>query len=350
MTTAEHTDLDRVLTSALAVLPTSGALGRTDARIATAITTPDLGRSRLPVPWRSRKLGLSLLSVTVVLTTAAGGVTLIDRVFRDSTPAWELAWSQAKPLSLSQTVHGVTVGVEGAYMDASRIVIGLTMDGYHYASAQLRVDGREAGGGAVYQVPSKSGSAAVLNFSTPPDVGAWAKVHLTVPYLYGPGAGSHEMPSMSAPSMSTGTSEIRRVLPGRVDGPWDFTFSLASAGGTTWTGAVTDVASGVTMTLDRIAVSPTSVSASLTWSGDPLKASGDDVWSATGRMQHGDQRFMVGSGSTSGNRAEIGGQPGSDDQGGEWTIRIDKITSDPGYPPKRVTIEGPWVFRVTMPR
>ncbi len=88
----------------------------------------------------------------------------------------------------------------------------------------------------------------------------------------------------------------------------------------------------------------------LHWSGDPLRRSKDDVWSATGHLEHDGKRFEVGSGITSGNHGEIGGEPGSDDPAGEWTLRIDEITSDPGYPPKRVRIEGPWVFKVTMPR
>jgi len=138
--------------------------------------------------------------------------------------------------------------------------------------------------------------------------------------------------------------------PTRIDGPWRFSFALPNAGGSEWTGSVADVASGVTITLDRLEVSPTSVNAYLHWSGDPLRRSLDYVWSASGRLEHDGVRFGVGSAGTSGNRGEIGGEPGSDDPAGEWTVRIDKITSDPGYPPKRVTIEGPWVFRVTMPR
>lgn len=361
MTTADRIELDRALTRALGAVPTDRAMTTMETRVAVAIAAPEARRMPRPsLPRLRRSRGMALIAVVTLVTVAAGGATLIDRVFRNSTPAWELAWSRAKPLGLSETVHGVTVGVERAYMDQGRVVIGLTMEGYAYAQAELRVDGRRARGGAVYQVPHKGGSAAVLNFSTPPDVGARAKLVLDIPCLSAPGAPTDTTP-VPGPSMRSGTSAARPATgpcrttgpgtnPTMVDGPWRFEFSLPNAGGSTWTGSVADMASDVTVTLDRLEVTPTSVVAYLHWSGDPLRRSGDDVWTAMGRLTHDGERFGAGSASTNGNHGQMEAEPGSDDPAGEWTLRIDELTSDPGYPPKRIRIEGPWVIKVTMPR
>lgn len=362
MTTPDHLDLDRAMTAALGVVPTVGALATMDARVTAAIAAPEARHVPRPsLPRRRRSRGMALVAVVAVVSMAAGGATLIDRVFRDSTPAWELAWSRAKPLGLSETVRGVTVGVDGAYMDDARVVIGLTMEGYAYAQADLRVDGHEARGGAVYQVPHKGGSAAVLNFSTPHGVGDRARLVLDVPCLSVPGAPIVVASPEPGPSLRTGSATLptatgpcRTLGPGgdprTIDGPWQFAFTLPNAGGSTWTGSVADTVSGVTVTLDRLEVSPTSVVAYLHWSGDRLRRSRDDVWTAMGRLEHGGERFRAGAASTNGNAGEMEAEPGSDDPAGEWTLQIDELTSDPGYPPKRVRIEGPWVVKVTMPR
>jgi len=357
--TTTDLDLDSALTTALGAFPTTAALVHMDARVTAAMAAPPARRIGLPaLPRLRRSRGVALIAIVAMVTVAAGGVSLIDRVFRDSTPAWELAWSRAKPLGLSQTVRGVTVGVDSAYMDDARVVIGLTMEGYHYAKADLHVDGRDARGGGVYQVPSKRGSAAVLNFSTPRGIGDRARLELDIPYLCAPGA-PVATPLRPEPSLRGGTAADPPAAaachgpgpnPRRIDGPWRFSFTLANAGGSTWTGSVADAASGVTITLDRLAVSPTSVIAFLHWSGDPLRRSLDDVWSATGRLEHRGERFYSGGGGTNGNQADIGWEPGSDDPAGDWTLRIDELTSDPGYPAKRIRIKGPWVFKITMPR
>src|SRR5262249_49648223 len=157
---------------------------------------------------------------------------------------------------LRQTVNGLTVGVERAYMDAAQVIIGVTTDGYHYARADLRVDGRDASGGAVLGMPTTNGSAAGVVFNTPQNVGGQASAVLEISGLYGPG-----------------------LYPTTVEGPWTFAFDLPNAGGETWTGTASDVASGVTLTLDRLSVSPTLITGSLTWTGGPLGRSSDDAWS-----------------------------------------------------------------------
>jgi len=134
-----------------------------------------------------------------------------------------------------------------------------------------------------------------------------------------------------------------------IEGPWSFTFDLANQGGTGWRGSVSDTAAGVTITLERLVVTPTLIEGIVTWRGDPLRASEDDVWSATSTLEHGDERFRSDASGTAGNRSEFHVRRGTDDAAGAWTIRVERLTSDPGYPPRRVTIEGPWVFRIVVP-
>jgi hypothetical protein len=263
--------------------------------------------------------------VAALLTTAAGGLTLLDNTFRESWPGWQVAWDRAKPLGLSETVGGLTVGVERAYMDASQVIIGLTTEGYHYAHADLLVDGRNVSGGTAEGVPTENGSVAVLIFHTPPSVGDRASLVLEVTGLYGPG-----------------------LHPVTIDGPWRFAFDLPNAGGTTWNGAVTDVASSVTMTLDGLTVSPTLITGSLKWSGGPLRRSLDSDWWVTGRVGHAGDRFQIERSEGVGDSTDFSIRRGSDTADGDWTVRIDQLSSDVGYPPQRIHIAGPWVLKVSM--
>lgn len=326
MTMLDATDLERELTSALAVLPTGGSRARMDARVSSAMASPAERRFGRSVVARPRMAATIALCAAAMVAIAAGGLTLLEQTFRHASPGWQVAWDRATPIGASQTVDGVTVGVERAYMDAAHVIIGLTTDGYHYARADLRIDGQDVPGAVVEGVPSDEGSASVLVFHTPASVGEQAQLMLEIPSLYGPGA-----------------------EPETVAGPWRFAFDVPNAGGVTWTGASTAVASDVTITLERLSVSPTLITGAVTWSGAPLAASEGDMWSIRGRVEHaGDQFPIEGSGSDR-ISSDFRIERGSDDPTGEWTVLIEELTSDPGSPPQHIRLPGPWELKVTLP-
>lgn len=343
-----HADLEEALGRAYLALPSGQALDHMDGRVADA-----LSRATRP-PVRSlvgRRLALAVaMSVVVFATVGAGGIAMLERMFREASGGLELAWQRATALGLRDTVRGTTVGVERAYLDGAQIVVGLTSEGYNYADARLWVDGRRAAGGFVSGVPTRHGSAHMLVFQTPPGVGDRAELVLEVRDLWrnerADDPRSDDPLPAASPERGTGDGPPPTVI----EGPWRFAFSLRNQGAVTvWTGAATATASGVTMTLDRLSVAPTLIKGHLSWEGTRLAASGDDVWSAQGRLRHRGERLGIDGGGTSGNQFEFRIERGADDPVGEWTLRIDTITSDPGSPPRQVRIEGPWVFHVTLP-
>ena len=115
--------------------------------------------------------------------------------------------------------------------------------------------------------------------------------------------GAEPSPAFSPNVPSSGGSSFPGKTP--IEGPWRFHFELENHGGTGWRGEVSDRTAGVTVTLHRLVVSPTLIRAWVSWSGDPLRASEDDVWSTSATLVHDGERFGPGGGGSTGDRGEI---------------------------------------------
>jgi hypothetical protein len=194
----------------------------------------------------------------------------------------------------------------------------------------------------------------MMVFQTPAGVGERASLELVVPRLWkrDPDDRGRER-SDASPAFSPNVGDAGgSSFPGRevLEGPWRFSFELENHGGTGWRGKEVAREAGVTLTLHRVVVSPTLVRAWISWSGDPLVASKDDVWTANAVLEHVGHRFGPGGTSTAGTLGDVTIRRGSDDPAGRWTVRVDRLTSDPGNPPRQIEIEGPWVFHIDMPK
>lgn len=306
-------------------------LARLDERVATAIAAHPAQRRRSGLGstgFRSRPV-IVLLALVSAVTVAAGGVQLLERLVT-SDPGWRVAWDRGEQLGLSQTVGGHAVTVVRGYLDANQIVIGITTEGYNYARASLRVNGKEAVGGAVTGEPRRHQSAHVLIFQTPQGIGERPNLELEVPALHGSGV----------------------ALPVVAEGPWNFEFSLPNAGGGSWSGSVADSESGVTITLDALSVSPTLVTGHLILTGEPLLVT-RDTWSPDGTAIRGADQVAMRRGFGTDNEFTFHTYTGMDDWAGVWRIQVDEVSANsdcPHHPCPMIRIAGPWVLEVTIPR
>jgi hypothetical protein len=336
MNAMERGALEGALTSALSVTPGASDLARLDERMRRALVAPPARRG-----WRTRLLPgsrprLALVVLLIVLiTAAAGGTALIERVF-SNYPGWQRAWDRAETIGLRQTVGGRTVVVERAYLDANQVLIGVSAEGASDLTAAIRVDGRVPEGmlatGA--ERPRTDTAAQLFNVITPPGTGERAHIDLVIRTI----------------------PELEEVT-GAIGGPWHFEFDLRSDGGTAWRGSETRTVSGVTMTLDELVVSPTTVQAHLVFDGPKLDAT-DDSWIPTGKIIRGEKRtpFNIGKdlrllgGRTGGPQEQLlFTMDGFDAERGTVTVRIDRITASANNGKQEMlTIEGPWVFEVPL--
>jgi hypothetical protein len=332
----ERGALEGALTSALHLTPGAGDLARLDERVRGAIAAPPARRSGLSGHLPGTRPRLALVALLVLLiTAAAGGTVLIERVFSDF-PGWQRAWDRAEIVGLRQTVGGRTVVVERAYLDANQLLIGVSAEGASDLKAAIRVDGRVPEGilatGA--ERPRTEDAAMLFNVITPPGTGDRAHIDLVIRTI----------------------PELEEVT-GAIGGPWHFEFDLRSDGGTTWRGSETRTVSGVSMTLDELVVSPTTVQAHLVFDGPKLDAT-DGGWIPIGKVIRGEKRspFNVGK-----DLAALSGRSGGPEEQllftmdgfgaerGALTVRIDRITADANNGKQEMlTIEGPWVFEVPL--
>jgi hypothetical protein len=332
-TSADLAAFESTLRVALASLPDPVGLARVDARIAAAVASP--GRRRPAqglVNGGLRRLALVALGIVAIVTVAAGGQRLLERM-AERSPGWERAWDRAEPLNLRQTVDGHTVILEGAYLDAGMLLLGLrTEDGSDPAEKVVRIGGAQSIGGLLTG-RTRSGEKAQL----------WAR------YLHGVGPSERidvEVSRIELPRRPLPSGAHARVKPKYVEGPWRFSFALRSAGGDDWTGSRSDRASGVTVTLDELTVSPTVVSGHLTFAGD-LPRVNDDQWYALDvSVRHGDKRVGSRGGSTARPGYTFFGEGGFEDATGSVTIRIGELQADTRTGEER--IKGPWLIEVEL--
>lgn len=343
MTTSTDDVLERRLAAALATVPAPDGIARLDGYVGRAITDETLrrGRSRRPIRRVGRRaLVLGFLAGTAVLTAAAGGSTLLDR-FMSNDPGRHTAWTLAERLGLHTTIDGEDVTLERAYLDANEFLFVISTAGDLDIAAEVWVDGRTpddwglrwAGSGRVTVQP---GSPRIYEYSAPPDAGAMVDVVVQVR--------EQGSPMIGDPS---------------VERPGRFAFALPNQGGGRWSGAASDTASGIAATLDQLVVTPASMEGHMTFDLGERAASGND-WSSTGMvLLHDGQRIDAGIGLNDDGSGGFNVVRGVEDWAGGWTIQVDGLTRFAGHregdgpmtslEPRMETIEGRWVFEVSLP-
>ncbi len=327
MTTTEQANLEQAnleqgLMSALATVPSRAGLDRLDWRIRDALASPPT-RKRFWQRLRGPRLVVVLAAVLIVaVTAAAGGSALIDRFMTKSW--WDKAWERSEPIGLSQTVNGERVTVERGYMDAGQIVLGLSATGRVWLASTLRIDGKIAEGASATGNEQHGQSVGGRAWFTPSGVGDEAKLTLDVR-------------AANIPDRDTS------------GGPWHFEFELPNAGGMTWNGSMVERASGVTVILDGLVVSPTIVSGHVSFRGervDSVKA----PWTPIGVVIHGKNRARLALGrldDPSGGYS-FSTYDGFDAEHGTVTLRIDELLSNGETGALDLRIKGPWVFKVPL--
>ena len=327
MTGIDRAQIEQTLTSALATMPSRDGLARLDERVHGAIAAPTTSqRFRRLMP--SPRLGIVVAVLLIVaVTAAAGGVTLIDRLMTKSD--WtDKAWARSEPIGLSSTLGGQTVTVERGYMDANRIIIGMTVEGKADVAATLRVNGRLAEGMFAIGKSRRGRSVDGHAFLTPPGIGEQARLQLEVRARAFPGQDS-----------------------GSLGGPWRFDFELPNSGGLAWAGTQTARASGVSVTLDELVVSPTTVRGHLLFDGTRIHSIKDN-WGPIGAVIRGKKRTKLNLGKpTPGVQGfSFFTADGFDAKRGTWTVRIDRLVADgdTDIGQQMLRIKGPWVFEVDL--
>lgn len=268
--------------------------------------------------------GIALLVGAMLVTIAAGGISLLDRLA--SSADLGVAWERAERLGLSETVKGRTVTLERAYMDMNRIVIGLSLEGRAWAGLRLWIDGKPWDGGIAMgtgrQRPRQS--ASLFEFETPPGIGRQARMVV-------------EVPSILEPPEREGE---------RIEGPWRFEFTLPNAGGTVWRGSKSDESAGVTLTLEELSISPTAVVGRIRWRGEPL-ADALYAWPERGSVTHRGERQAAPARQSNDGWFTFRTDLGSDRAPGRWQISIGEVVGDLGDG-KAKRVEGPWVIEVDV--
>jgi hypothetical protein len=308
--------LEERLALALAYQPSAAGLARLDDRMAEAIekTALDrLGRARVRRPLL-RALALVVLLAILIAATLAGA-TLLDRLVAQ-VEGWRLAVERSTPLNMSQTVNGVTVTLIGAYADANQVFVSLagpetpdlpmlqTADGellfptFMTASETTQAEGAVAIGG--YRTPAGAGE------------------------LIGP--------------LTLTVFELSRIPGEEIPGPWEFTFSVPNSGGLTLEPGVIATDEGVTVSLERVTITPTSVEVGLDYSGL------DDGWEwlPITQVHHGTLEYGVGGGDWL-----FSTVAGTDSPGGSWTVSVTELVGFRGEEQWR--IPGMWELTFEVP-
>lgn len=314
--------LEAALESALAVHPSQAGLARLDDRVRAALAAR-AGERRSPSWLSGRRLALAVLVIVAVVTGAAGGLRMLERL-AENHPGWERAWERAERVGIARTSSGHTVILERAYVDGNLLLLGVTADGYQPTGYELRIDGRPVESGFSQFSQRKDQSAALWVSEAPRGLGRSARLDLDIRQLARDGRDRDF-----------------------VEGSWRFELTLANAGGSTWRGPVSVTKAGVTATLDEVSISSTMVRGHLRFRGERLGDT-DDTWSPLGYVIRGDKRVRLGTGYGLDNEFTFTTRDGYDARTGTWRIRLDTLSADLGPDRGTSRIEGPWEFEVSI--
>ncbi|MGD9142693.1 MAG: DUF4179 domain-containing protein [Dehalococcoidia bacterium] len=288
------------------------------------------------------------LPLIVILLGGAvyGAGSLVSELFQKHAPQIEEA-GLALPLDLSQTIDGVTVSLERAYVDANVALVGFTVSGpdekYQPFFGKLSTaDGQNLPG--MIGMGVVPGSKAIL--------GNWQSSERAAVIV------SFDASSLKGtPSELSLILEVNNVADSPIigesqipAGPFRFEFNVPFHGGETVRIDQTVEAAGVPVTLEQVTISPWGVRAVLQTPDSkkylPITSitlpSGDSV---NGALSTHTEASIV--------KYFMGDFTG---QTGEWTFTVKELVLTPESPtagthPASDTrrLAGPWVFRFDVP-
>jgi hypothetical protein len=299
---------------------------------------------------------LTALVLALIGGTAYGATSLVRDYLRKLAPDVESAGLMTE-LNLSQTIDGVTVTLEQGYADANTVLLGYTITGRNarYDTSQLLMtDGLELG------------STDGFGYIPGPDILGWHPAATTVVTAFD-GTGIIGNPAGIKLRFETIATDTPLAASGHTWGPFVFEFTLPFHGGQNIMVAQTATAAGITVTLEKVLISPAGTSAVFHF--DPAY---DDIR---------DQPLMITSMflPAEGAVGDISPNPVHEsscqleetgnityyrgdftDRSGEWTLTIDEMVFVPKKPEgitgnyegkasdvKRIV--GPWVFEFEVP-
>lgn len=290
-----------------------------DARVSEVAAAGARPRRRPTLNLR-RGLVLAVVATFGLAAAAIGALTLYERVAHLAPAGDRLAWDRSVELDLRVETAGGTLTLARGYADANRVVLALGMATREVASTGELRDAQ----GRTY-VP----------------LGGFGYTELS--------GESVQLLSWLAPEPLP-PGEIELTLSPPAQAAWALAFTLPVDGGVTLAPQQVVDVEGVSVALERFAVSPTAVIAELQLSGLDAERS----WATIGSVSHdGDASF------TNGGIHSIEGADdpmhqttivttGTDTPAGVWTLRIDEVV---GFDANgdQVRMGGPWEFAITVP-
>jgi hypothetical protein len=221
------------------------------------------------------------LLVALVLAGGAYAITsLIGPVMRlEPGTAYVENAGLGRKLDLRQTINGVTVIVERAYADVNRIVIGYTLEvppaltgGQSSIGAELILT--DSNGKRYYprhgmgnREPGSSRGSDVMSFDAaglPADI-AEMSFNLTIPEVTTTRS-SGPIPTAAPPPETGAAIEVQPAGDSNVThiaGPWSFDFTIPVLAGQVIEVNQSATAAGISISLERVVVSPTETRAYL---------------------------------------------------------------------------------------
>ncbi len=304
--------------------------------------------------WPKTRLGLALVPVALLLM---GGTvysaTLLGRdYFSKMAPGISEA-GLAQVYDLEQTTNGITVRLERAYADANVVLVGFTISGpkHNYYISDINLSTTEG--------QNLSGLTSLIGVpKSDLVIGDWQPSERNACVYSFDAAAMQGMPSELDLELTIAVTDSATAKEGQnVVGSFAFDFSVASHGGKIISIGQTTETSGVTITLEKIIVSPWATRAVI-----QVYPASDERGSRA--IPLASINFSDGS-SVKDNLGHDTGTYHEDyfagdftSQSGEWTVTVNELV----YPPmhsdqqiqnnsendtKRVT--GPWIFHFQVP-
>lgn len=293
-----------------------------DARVSEVAAAGARPRSRPALNLR-RGLLLAVVATFGLAAAAIGALTLSERVAHLAPAGDRMAWERSVELDLSVETGGGTLTLARGYADANRVVLALGMSTQEVvlvSTGELRdAQGRTYVPLGGFGYVELSGESVMLLSWLAPEPLPPGEIELTL--------SPHSAPAA-----------------------WALAFTLPVEGGVTLASQLVMDVQGVSVALERFAVSPTAVIAELQLDGLDAERS----WATIGKVSHdGDASFTDGGIHS----IEAADDPmhqttivttGTDTPAGVWTLRIDEVVAFDANG-DQVRMAGPWEFAITVP-
>jgi hypothetical protein len=314
-------------------------------------------------------MGLGIALCLAVSTVALAVAPLLSQVFQmEPGSAGVDQHNLGVAIDLSQTIDGTTIGLQRAYADANRIILGYTItqgDATPYQVA-IRVSDDH---GTVFPDLGAAGSGSVdgqagevSSFDTAAVAGMPAELHLHVvmtltPLITG-AARAADTPPPQTPRTAMASAALERAGPPR--GPFTFDVTVPFLAARVAEVHRTVLAAGIPLTLERLIVTPSETRAIVRFT--PPTSAGNTDWTPIVALEASDWASTA----TGHPQGALGPElvqrlaDGSwiyrfldalDDKSGPWTVSVTELagTDITGLVPTSTRLPGPWVFHVTVP-